>query len=277
MNSAVIGLRRDWWLARLAAANVPPLRPRVPFRVGGVPVGSVEPGFLEKIAHSGLLDGQCALQKTEQQGWNICGDADTALAALAAAMRTLGCAGAWRDELLAVCDHNGVRCGVIERAAVRPLGITTHAVHLVGAHADGRVWVQQRSLDKATDPGRWDTLVGGMVPARDDTLAALVRESWEEAGLLPVQVGQPQYRGRLRITRPTADAGGVGQVVEDIDWYHVVLPADCAPRNQDGEVQGFALLDADTLGKWLQEDRFTLDASLMLGQFLLDNGVPLLD
>ena len=41
----------------------------------------------------------------------------------------------------------------VERAVVRVLGITTRAVHLVGFAPDGRVWVQQRAFDKATDPG----------------------------------------------------------------------------------------------------------------------------
>jgi len=27
------------------------------------------------------------------------------------------------------------------------------------------IWVQQRALDKANDPGLWDTLMGGMVSA----------------------------------------------------------------------------------------------------------------
>ena len=71
--------------------------------------------------------------------------------------------------------------GQVERGAVRPLGIATQAVHLVGHAADGRIWVQQRALNKANDPGLWDTLMGGMVSAADTVATALVRETWEEA------------------------------------------------------------------------------------------------
>jgi hypothetical protein len=62
---------------------------------------------------------------------------------------------------------------------VRPLGIATRAVHLVGVCADGSIWVQQRSEDKANNPGMWDTLMGGMVSAADGLAEALARETWE--------------------------------------------------------------------------------------------------
>ena len=66
---------------------------------------------------------------------------------------------------------------------MRPLGITTHAVHLVGWTPDGAVWVQQRAHDKATDPGLWDTTMGGLVTAGESIAATLMRETEEEAGL----------------------------------------------------------------------------------------------
>jgi hypothetical protein len=58
--------------------------------------------------------------------------------ALAQALRVAGLAGAWRDELLAVTDEQGTALGVVERAAVRPLGIATRAVHLLARSPDGR-------------------------------------------------------------------------------------------------------------------------------------------
>ena len=33
-------------------------------------------------------------------------------------------------------------------------------MHLVGETSDGHFWVQQRALNKANDPGQWDTLMG---------------------------------------------------------------------------------------------------------------------
>ena len=49
-------------------------------------------------------------------------------------------------------DESSQRVGTIERAAVWPLGITTHAVHLVGQTPARDVWVQQRAFNKSNDP-----------------------------------------------------------------------------------------------------------------------------
>ena len=54
---------------------------------------------------------------------------------VALAMREAGVAHTWRDEQLAVTDSDGRMLGVVERAVVRPLGITTFAVHLTGVLA----------------------------------------------------------------------------------------------------------------------------------------------
>ena len=178
-------------------------------------------------------------------------------------MRNGGLAGAWRNEQLAVTTPAGNRVGTIERAAVRPLGIATCAVHLLGCAPDGRHWVQQRSLSKPNDPGLWDTLVGGMVPAADSLDDALARETWEEAGLRLSQMQALSYGGRVRTQRPAQDAGGSGYVLEQIDWHRCVLPTGVEPRNQDGEVSHFALLTAEDLVRRLAGCEFTHEAALL--------------
>jgi 8-oxo-dGTP pyrophosphatase MutT (NUDIX family) len=91
---------------------------------------------------------------------------------------------------------------------VRPLGIATRAVHLVGACADGSIWVQQRSQDKANNPGMWDTLMGGMVSAADGLAEALARETWEEAGLHVAELGELRHGGNVMFARPSDEAEG---------------------------------------------------------------------
>ena len=78
----------------------------------------------------------------------------------------------------------------MERASARFWGTLTLGAHANGfvADADGRpthLWIAQRSFDKATDPGKFDNLIGGGVPEGQTPLQALVREGWEEAGLTP--------------------------------------------------------------------------------------------
>jgi 8-oxo-dGTP pyrophosphatase MutT (NUDIX family) len=123
--------------------------------------------------------------------------------------------------------------------------------------------VQQRAFDKPTDPGMWDTLVGGLVPAGERREHALERETWEEAGLRFAQVQGLRYGGRLHTRRPFRELAH-GYVVETIDWYAATLPDDVAPQNQDGEVAGFRCMPPQEASALLQQDAFTIDASLVL-------------
>lgn len=208
------------------------------------------------------------LFKEEQNGtvtgWVLTGDVSAGLNALALALHQAGLAGAWRDEQLAVAGPAGDVLGTVERAAVRPLGLTTHAVHLVGWAADGRIWVQQRALTKSNDPGLWDTLMGGMVPASDTLQQALARETWEEAGLQLAQLRDLRHGGRCSFRGPAQDGAGTGYVVEHIDWFTCTVPDGVRPVNQDGEVAQFALLEPGEVLRRMQRDEFTLEAAVIL-------------
>lgn len=255
------------WLAALHdRANQPPMRPRVPLWAGDARIGSVEPGLLAQIALPDRLVVEAIV--AGERGRRVNGELTASLNVIALALRQAGAAHAWRDEQLAVVDDQGRRLGTVERAVVRPLGIATLAVHLVGVATDGRHWVQQRALTKPNDPGLWDTLMGGMVPASDSVEQALERETWEEAGLRLVQVEQLVRGGQVGTRRPTGD-GRAGYVVEHIDWYRCVVPDGVVPVNQDGEVAQFRLMDRGQLRDCLQCDEFTTEAALIVSQFLV--------
>jgi 8-oxo-dGTP pyrophosphatase MutT (NUDIX family) len=215
-----------------------------------------------------LRTGAFVLERSAADaGWHITGQGTQALAHIAHALHAanLGCVQEqWRDEQLAVFNDANQQVATVERGVARWLGIATRAVHLLGHTRDGRVWVQQRALDKAIDPGLWDTLVGGMVPASDNLTTALQRETWEEAGIDFDRVMQVHVGGRLQVARPNARDGGVGYVVEQIDWFVGLIPEDVTPVNQDGEVAQFALLNWAELAAQLQANAFTLDAALIL-------------
>lgn len=252
------------WLTELRRrAAQPPLKPREPLRLGRAEVGSIEPAMGERMVADGLP------LRHEAGAWQVTSHDDEALAELADWLRSQDLAGRWRDELLPVIDADGTPHGAIERAAVRPLGITTHAVHLVGRHADGRFWVQQRAWDKATDPGMWDTLVGGLMSAEETVRQTLERETWEEAGLRIDELDALQPLGHLQIRRPVAE----GYMVERAVLFQAVLPRRLAPQNQDGEVAGFACIDAAELREGLAAGRYTLEAALIHAHALeLDQG-----
>jgi len=250
------------WLQRLhERAAMPPLRPRevLLLQGSGTPIGSLEPALARRLRDAGLLAGTGT-------GACVVAGGDAALAAIARWLAAEGLASRWRNELLAVTDAESRTVGAIERAAVRPLGITTFAVHLVGCSPDGRYWLQRRALDKATDPGLWDTLMGGLVAAGESTLQTLERETWEEAGLRLAELEAVRLLGRLTVRRPVRE----GYMVEQIEMFRAVLPEGLVPVNQDGEVMAFACLDAQTLRDRLAADAFTLEAALILAHALSD-------
>ena len=161
-----------WVQALRAGADQPPLAPRVPLWASEACIGSVEPDYLARAMVPRRLVKRVA--RGGESGWQVLGDLTSSLHEMSHALREAGLAHTWRDEQLAVCDADGNRLGTVERAVVRCLGITTLAVHLAGFAPDGRHWLQLRALTKANDPGRWDTLVGGMVAAGDSDRKSVV-------------------------------------------------------------------------------------------------------
>jgi 8-oxo-dGTP pyrophosphatase MutT (NUDIX family) len=179
------------------------------------------------------------------------------LAQAALRLRDAGLLAGWRDELLAVRHGDGRVFAAVERAACRPLGISTDAVHLNAFADDGKLVVARRAAHKAIDPGLLDNLVGGMVPAGETLEQALAREAWEEAGLalgrLAVQ------RGRSFHVQRTVPEGWQS---ERIHVYEAILPAGLALANQDGEVQAIARMPLPTVIEAIERDEFTLEAGL---------------
>lgn len=245
-----------WIRALHERAAQPPRVARVALHLeaADATIGSIEPALAGRMAVAGLP------LRSRGAGWSVVGPADGALERLAQWLHAQGSARRWRGELLAVTDASGRNVARIERSAVRPLGIATFAVHLVGRSPSGDYWVQQRALDKATDPGLWDTLMGGLVTAGESVDETLSRETWEEAGLRVDELRALAPIGRVSVRRPVAE----GYMVEHIDAFEATVPDALQPLNQDGEVARFDCIDAATLRERLRADAFTLEAALVL-------------
>ena len=185
---------------------------------------------------------------------------DAVLARLAESLKDTGCLRGWRNELLDVVGE-GKRLAVIERAAMRPLGLLTKAVHLNAWTPEGHLWVARRALDKSMDPGMWDTLVGGLACARETLDLSLLRESNEEAGLLPEHLGD---RSPLRIILRMHRRLPEGYQVEDVLVSDCVLDETVVPHNLDGEVCEFRCVSIDELWSMLEANEFTLEAELVI-------------
>lgn len=254
------------WLARQQAlADTPPLSPRDALQLdaSGAQVGSIEPALAHRLLEAGLP------LRRSPDGWCVTGEADASMLQIARWLHANALGGRWRDELLAVTDVHGQWVGRIERAAVRPLGITSFAVHLVARAEEGGTWVQRRALDKATDPGLWDTAMGGLVASGETVMQALERETWEEAGLRLAELHDVAALGRLTVRRPV-DAHGY--MVEHIDVFEAIVPGHSVPVNQDGEVERFERWSEAALRERLVACAFTLEAGLILAGYLTRPG-----
>ena len=152
----------------------------------------------------------------------------------------------------------------IERAAARPFGLATQAVHVNGTVADS-MWLARRSDGKATDPGMLDNLVGGGVNAALSLQETLVKEAWEEAGIPAELARRATPGGKVELLREVPE----GVQVETIHVYDLELPRDFTPQNQDGEVAELRLVSLEEARRLIDDtDELTVDAALVALDFL---------
>jgi 8-oxo-dGTP pyrophosphatase MutT (NUDIX family) len=192
-----------------------------------------------------------------------------------AALREQGLVVAWRDETFPLFDPETLApLARFERASSRFWGTLTLGAHATGwvAGADGRprqLWIAQRSFTKATDPGLYDNLVGGGVPAGQTPHEALIREGFEEAGLAPHELAPARAGSVIRLARDIPE----GFQHEWLYSYDLPLPEGRVPRNQDGEVHGFTLMPVAQALELAAGDAMTVDAALVTIDFGLRHGI----
>ena len=168
----------------------------------------------------------------------------------------------WRNEWFDVYGSDGAVRFALERAAFRPLGLTSHAVHingLVRTEAGWRFWIARRSPFKAVDPDKLDNIVGGGIARSEDPAEALLREGFEEAGLpasLLSGLSPACVQHSLR-------AVSRGLHRERLYVFDAVLPPDYTPENQDGEVAAFHIMGVDEIVAAIADGRVMNDALLV--------------
>jgi len=258
----------NWPAIRAARAHDPARR--LPFFVGQHLVGSVAREHL-----GALRDWPQALRIDATAVRLVAAEPTAVLAAVNTALRDQGLVRGWRDEAFAVFSlDDGSRLARTERATARFWGTLTLAAHANGyvPGPDGRpthLWIARRAFDKATDPGLFDSLVGGGVPDGQTPHEALLREGWEEAGQRE-DVMRSAMPGRvLRLQRDIPE----GLQLEDLHVWDLALPEGVAPHNQDGEVQAFSRLPLDEALALAAGDTMTVDAALVTLDFALRHGL----
>lgn len=184
------------------------------------------------------------------------------LAASALRWREAGWLNGWRNEKFIAFFNDGTPALEMERAAFRPLGLTSRAVHLNGLTrmADGeiRMWIGRRSPFKDVEPNRLDNMMGGGIAAGESIQIALEREGWEEAGIPSERLTLLPQTALLLAERPVQR--GLHR-----EWLYVFdlwLKEGEAPQNQDGEVAEHVLMPLAEVEQHLINGQFMSDAAL---------------
>ncbi len=101
------------------------------------------------------------------------------------------------EEWVPLVDEKGMITGKATRQEVhRGPGKLHPVIHLHIYNSKGEIYLQKRSMLKDTQPGKWDTSVGGHVDLGETIEQALLRETTEElniTGIRPVPLAQYKW------------------------------------------------------------------------------------
>jgi isopentenyl-diphosphate delta-isomerase type 1 len=107
------------------------------------------------------------------------------------------------EEWFDVVDREDRVVGRAPRAEVHARGLLHRAVHLWVVNEAGQVFLQKRSRWKDSSPGLWDSSASGHLDVGEDYAAAVVREAYEELGLVLAQ--RPEELLRMAACEATGE------------------------------------------------------------------------
>lgn len=88
------------------------------------------------------------------------------------------------EELIDVLDENGNKTGeILTREQIHKKGLCHRIVVIAIIDAQGNILIQQRSKNKAKNPGKWDVAAAGHVSSGQTSIEAAMRETLEEVGI----------------------------------------------------------------------------------------------
>jgi 8-oxo-dGTP pyrophosphatase MutT (NUDIX family) len=179
----------------------------------------------------------------------------------------------WRGEWFPVLPRFGETPLMrLERSAVPMFGVHGYGVHMNGYVRDGdriKLWVGKRAADRPIEPGKLDHLVAGGIPLGMSPQECLRKECEEEADISASLAAQARPVGAIRY-RMEHD----GWLRNDTMFvYDLELPADFRPRNNDGEIESFRLMELDEARAILAAgEDFKFNVALVVIDFLIRHG-----
>jgi len=152
------------------------------------------------------------------------------------------------------------------------LGLISFGQHINGYVKDGnslKMWIGRRSYNKGYEPGKLDHIAAGGLPANIDFRENLIKECQEEASIpkeiaiRAKSVGYVSYKMEL-------DNGGK---LDYIYCYDLELPKDFVPKNSDGEMEEFFLLNIKEVDDIIKNSfDFKSNCALVIIDFLIRHG-----
>ncbi|MGH7014238.1 MAG: DUF4743 domain-containing protein [Stellaceae bacterium] len=180
----------------------------------------------------------------------------------------------YRHEYFAVAENWGAPPRFdLDRGAVPFLGARAYGVYLNGWRRDHgalKLWIGRRAPDKLVAPDKLDNLVAGGV-SRDHGLAeTLLKEGEEEAAMPRELTARATPAGAISYRMATRDG-----VRDDVLFvYDLEIPPGFTPRNTDGEIVSFALMEAqDVVARVRDTDDFKFNVNLVIIDFALRHGM----
>jgi hypothetical protein len=205
------------------------------------------------------------------------GDRPTLTARLDAVIETLVAqrvVTAYRHEYFAIAARWGTPPHFdLDRGAVPFFGARAYGVHLNGWRREGgrlKLWIGRRAPDKLVAPDKLDNLVAGGIGRDHGLVETLLKEGEEEAAMPRAMTAQAVPTSAISYRMGTVDG-----VRDDVLFvYDIETPADFTPRNTDGEIVSFALMDAaEVVARVRATDDFKFNVNLVIIDFALRHGM----
>jgi len=168
--------------------------------------------------------------------------------------RRAGSAQPNKNEIFDVVNINDEVIDQQPRHIVHERNLLHRAVHALVYDENNRLYLQKRSLCKDTNPGLWDTSMGGHLESGESYDQAAVRETFEELGIELDDL--PQRLFKLQASKNTG--------YEFIWVYKIIYSGTIQPCQI--EISQGRWLTADELSMWMSQspDIFTSTLSVIL-------------
>jgi 8-oxo-dGTP pyrophosphatase MutT (NUDIX family) len=180
----------------------------------------------------------------------------------------------WRNEFFAVTPRWGEPpLFKLDRGVVAFFGVRAYGVHLNGYCREAgalELWIGRRAPDKRVAPDKLDNLVAGGIGHEHGLEATLIKEAAEEAAMPAALAERARPVGAI-VYRMENEQG----LRDDVLFlYDLETPADFTPRNTDGEIVAFSLMDArEVIDRVRRSDDFKFNVNLVLIDFALRHGL----